>query len=245
MPTREQPSLALELAALDQHVGRVRVKRALDVACGTRGMSGELFAFAENVHALDIDRAALHVTRRRTEAVCIQGEAGVLPFAEGAFDLVSLFDILNEADDDVQVLRAAWRVVRPGGLIAIRVPTRTTLSRTGRTYTRRTLTLACVRSRLRVERCTHTGLLTWPFTAPLAGCFAALRKLGFRVPHWRVPSALRTLARPLLWLEELLAERFNLSLGTSLLILARRPLGTRTPDIYVSEPAKKKQQARR
>src|SRR5690606_33442454 len=50
------------------------------------------------------------------------GEADVhqLPYAEGSFDVVHAHQVLQHVGDPVQALREMRRVVRPGGLVAVR-----------------------------------------------------------------------------------------------------------------------------
>ena len=47
---------------------------------------------------------------------------GPLPFPEQQFELVCLFDVLEHIEDDVASLRAATRLVRPGGWLLVTVP---------------------------------------------------------------------------------------------------------------------------
>lgn len=50
--------------------------------------------------------------------------AGVykLPFPDASFDAVILSEVLEHLDDDVRALREVWRVLKPGGVVAITVP---------------------------------------------------------------------------------------------------------------------------
>ena len=45
-----------------------------------------------------------------------------VPFADSSFDVVLLLDVLEHIEDDVASLRAAARLVRPGGLVLCTVP---------------------------------------------------------------------------------------------------------------------------
>jgi SAM-dependent methyltransferase len=45
-----------------------------------------------------------------------------LPYADGTFDAVIASEILEHLDDDVAGLREIWRVLKPGGVVAITVP---------------------------------------------------------------------------------------------------------------------------
>lgn len=51
------------------------------------------------------------------------GDALSLPFADGAFDRVITSEVLEHIPDDIGALREIARVTRPGGSIAVTVPT--------------------------------------------------------------------------------------------------------------------------
>ena len=50
-------------------------------------------------------------------AVC--ADAGALPFADGSFDAVILFDALHHMPDRANVPREVARVLRPGGTVVV------------------------------------------------------------------------------------------------------------------------------
>jgi ubiquinone/menaquinone biosynthesis C-methylase UbiE len=52
----------------------------------------------------------------------VQGDALGLPFADGAFDRVIAAEVLEHIDDDTAALRELVRVLRPGGTMAVTVP---------------------------------------------------------------------------------------------------------------------------
>jgi SAM-dependent methyltransferase len=54
------------------------------------------------------------------EGVC--GSATALPFKDGAFDVVSAFDVVEHCDDDTLALSELARVLAPGGRMMLSVP---------------------------------------------------------------------------------------------------------------------------
>ncbi len=54
------------------------------------------------------------------EGVC--GSATALPFADGAFDVVAAFDVVEHCDDDSLALAELARVLAPGGRLLLSVP---------------------------------------------------------------------------------------------------------------------------
>lgn len=45
-----------------------------------------------------------------------------MPYPDATFDAVILSEVLEHIDDDVAALKEAWRVLKPGGVVAITVP---------------------------------------------------------------------------------------------------------------------------
>lgn len=100
-------------------------QRVLDVACGT----GALTVAAANrvlpggaALGLDANPQMLAVARRKHAAIeWHEGRAESLPFNDGTFDaVVSQFGLMF-FDDRVAALREMWRVLRPGGRLAVAV----------------------------------------------------------------------------------------------------------------------------
>jgi SAM-dependent methyltransferase len=94
--------------------------RLLDVGCG----SGELCALAAErgaaVAGIDAAEGMLAIARRRVRDGDLRaGAIETLPWADASFDVVTAINALQFADDFVDALREAARVVRPGGLVAV------------------------------------------------------------------------------------------------------------------------------
>lgn len=102
-----------------------RRSRLLDVACGT----GRFLTFVKDNHprldvtGLDLSHPYLaearHALRRWSWVRLLQGNAETLPFADGAFDLVTTVYLFHELPKKVRRTVAAElaRVVRPGGQV--------------------------------------------------------------------------------------------------------------------------------
>jgi len=70
---------------------------------------------------VDISVPALTTLRARG-ADAVLGQVASLPFADGAFDLVCAFDIIEHVDDDDGALSELSRVARSGGVVLISTP---------------------------------------------------------------------------------------------------------------------------
>jgi SAM-dependent methyltransferase len=66
----------------------------------------------------------LAAARRRHPDLALVKVADRLPFADGAFDSVSMLDVLEHTSDEQAALMEVRRVLRPGGLLVLTVPAR-------------------------------------------------------------------------------------------------------------------------
>lgn len=108
--------------------------RLLDVGCGEgRHCFGALERGAQVV-GVDLDleslRPASGALRARGKelgrlAVLIQGDAFRLPFPDGCFDRVICSEVMEHVHDAPGAARELARVTRPGGTVAVTVPTAT------------------------------------------------------------------------------------------------------------------------
>ena len=112
-------SLAVELLNAEiQGRGSVRI---LDVGCGT-GANATAFARLAPTVGIDSSMDALHFCQSRGIKAAVLSAVEELPFAPGAFDIVTALDILEHTDDDLRALREIHRVTKDGGLVLITVP---------------------------------------------------------------------------------------------------------------------------
>jgi demethylmenaquinone methyltransferase/2-methoxy-6-polyprenyl-1,4-benzoquinol methylase len=95
-------------------------QRILDLAAGT-GTSSEPFAYAgATVVPTDLSLGMLEVGRRRRPALSfIAADALRLPYADAAFDAVTISFGLRNVEDPAAALRELRRVTRPGGTLVV------------------------------------------------------------------------------------------------------------------------------
>jgi SAM-dependent methyltransferase len=104
-------------------------ERALDLGCGDGRLTSELDA--TELTAADVSPVALERARRRLpDARLVELEPdAVLPFADGAFDLVLCAETIEHVRDVQLLLSEIRRVLRPGGVFAATTPANLPLGR--------------------------------------------------------------------------------------------------------------------
>ncbi len=99
--------------------------RTLDVACGTGDLALTLAnAGAPHVVGLDFCRPMLELAARKAGEQArtlpfIEGDALHLPFSAATFDVVTIAFGLRNLADVAGGLREFWRVLKPGGTLAV------------------------------------------------------------------------------------------------------------------------------
>ena len=111
-------------ALLDRYLPARKSERSiLDAGCGTGGMLETLRLYGQTF-GTDASPPALRFASRRAIAPLIQADVCRLPFVSESFDLVTSLDVIYHSrisSDDEALLEMA-RVLRPHGLILLRVP---------------------------------------------------------------------------------------------------------------------------
>jgi 2-polyprenyl-3-methyl-5-hydroxy-6-metoxy-1,4-benzoquinol methylase len=96
--------------------------RLLDVGCGAGAFLERMQSFGWTVTGLDY---AADVARRVEQRTGIKVHAGTLPHADLApqsFDAVTMWHVLEHVPHPRQLVEAAAKLLRPGGLLVIEVP---------------------------------------------------------------------------------------------------------------------------
>lgn len=98
-----------------------RTAQLADLGCGCGMFLYKVQSEYDGV-GMDDSPAAVEFCARRNVKVQIGTLPDRVPFAEGQFDAVLLLDVLEHLDDDAASLLAAWRLLRPGGILVCTVP---------------------------------------------------------------------------------------------------------------------------
>ena len=108
-----------------------RAGRVLDIGCGPGLMTRALVERGWEVWGLDVLEAAVAWARAEAEkapwgdrAHYVAGDADALPFPAATFDTVIAMGVLEYLSDVHRFVSEVRRVLRPGGLLVVAVPSR-------------------------------------------------------------------------------------------------------------------------
>jgi SAM-dependent methyltransferase len=203
----------------------------IDCGCGT-GHNLELLRPYGAAVGFDLSAAALRYARARGVPVA-RADAVQTPFAGAVADIVTSFDVMQCTPDDGGVVREMARIAKPGGAVVITMAAFDALrgdhSEVWQEYRRYTPAVAralAEQAGLRVERLRFMFGTLLPFMlAARLGQRVARRFRGVRNDtDITVPAA--PINALLTWLvegEAAVAQRLPKPVGSSLLLVARKP----------------------
>jgi SAM-dependent methyltransferase len=219
---------------LDPLAAQRRFDRVAEIGAGTGYFAGELERrYQWRMFPLDLGGEGLVQAQRGGLQRLVQADMSRLPYASGAFDAVISMDVIVHLPrgEEGPAVAELTRVLRPGGVAAIRVAALDMLrsrhsifAHERQRFTRPRLVALAEQNGLRVMHCTYANALLLP---------VALLKFRIWEPLTRKPpaSGVRPVPR---WLDRLLhvplaAEAvwlgagFSFPAGQSLILLAEKP----------------------
>ena len=190
------------------------------------GAYGEAFG-------IDYSPIALSFCKNRGLTRLSRASVTALPFHDASFGLVTSFEVLYHAAvaDDVAAMREFLRVLRPGGVLLVRLPAFEFLrgSHDAMVHTRRRYTTGELRRKLLaagfvVERITYVNSFLFPIAAAVRLAQRLFGRSNDRQSDIRpVAPMLNALLRLPFSLESRLLAFTSLPVGLSALAVARRP----------------------
>ncbi len=201
----------------------------LDAGCGT-GANLALFSPFGRAVGVDLSKDAIAFCRERGVPAARAGLLA-LPFAEGTFDGVASFDVIYHAwvANDRAATREMARVLRPGGLMLVRVPALKMLwgahdvaVQSRHRYTRRELRGLLEDTGLEVLRLTYANCFLFPLLFLRRTLDRLTGRIGSDVAF--LPAPFEWAFRRLLEMEaRIVRGGLSLPIGASLMALARKP----------------------
>jgi SAM-dependent methyltransferase len=216
---------------LAHHLPPQSERRILDVGCGTGGMLPMLARFGR-VEGLETEQFA--VDRCHAAFGRFDVRLGAIPDdvpADGSFDVVTAFDVIEHIDDDRGAVESLRGAARPGGVVVISVPALRQLwsehdvvNGHKRRYDGAGLTAVVAAAGLELRHLSYFNSTLFPVVA-MARLTQRLRRprgaprSDFAMPP---PTVNRVLTR-ILVAERTVVARWGLPIGVSLVAVARRP----------------------
>ena len=211
---------------LRPHIKDSRLK-ILDAGCGTGGMLRRLSPFGVGF-GIDFSPLALaHAHRKIPNPLC-RASVTQLPFGNRSFDLITSFDVLYHraiADDQVALNEFA-RLLKPNGIVIIRVPAFESLRgahdqlvHTRHRYTANEMRGKIQSAGLKVVRLTYANFFLFIpiyLTRALQLARGKEESSDVELP----PAILNSLLESLIEIESLLIRFINLPFGVSVFALA-------------------------
>ncbi|QWD37532.1 class I SAM-dependent methyltransferase [Polynucleobacter paneuropaeus] len=119
-PIQSDPyyELNASITKLLKPIGHIlRNQSVLDFGCGERSFNKFFHDFSIDVIGCDISQ-----NQSGTVDIVIDATKKILPFKDGNFDAIFLFDVLEHLPNDAQVLKELNRMLRNEGLLIMSVP---------------------------------------------------------------------------------------------------------------------------
>jgi SAM-dependent methyltransferase len=99
----------------------VHGRGVLEVGCGSGQGLGYLARSAQRVVGLDYTHSLLQMARNyyRGRIPLLRGDGQALPFRNGSFDVVLLYEAVYYLPEPKRFVAECWRVLRPGGVLLL------------------------------------------------------------------------------------------------------------------------------
>jgi SAM-dependent methyltransferase len=224
------------LGLLRHVLGNERPRRVLDLGCGNGGFLEGLAELGERIFPSDVDHESLGHCRERGFPHGAVSSGYRLPYADGSFDLVCLFDVLEHIPDDARVMREIARVLAPGGRCFVSVPAygflyanNDRIAQHLRRYHRGMLREVFEQADLVVERNTHTNVFLFPLILPAVLAIKLVERIlpnRERTRHtnltWPLPGFVHDLLQAIFAAELPLSRRLDWPAGHSIVAIGRK-----------------------
>jgi SAM-dependent methyltransferase len=206
--------------------------RVVDCACGV----GHNFEVLRSVgRPVGFELTAAGTDAASALAPVARADITRIPFPSDHFDLATSFDVMQCIEGDRAAVREMARIVRPGGAVVVTVAALDILYgdhsevwEEFRRYTPATARGLLEGAGLRVERVEFMFASLFPLMLAVRTVQRALRPLRSRPAHSDISVPWAPVNAALTWLvsgEAALSRRFPMPIGSSLLVVARKPAG--------------------
>jgi ubiquinone/menaquinone biosynthesis C-methylase UbiE len=202
--------------------------RYLDIGCGT-GMFLREIGKGRMSYGVDVSEQALSYCSKKVDASLVRAFGNKLPFKEDVFSFVSLLDVVEHVDNDLELLKEVNRVCKSGAIVVITVPafdflwgSHDVAQHHKRRYTRNQLRDLGLSAGFLSERLTYTNFFIF---LPVLLRRITSRKLpsGKDSDVRDMPGIINDFLKCIYKFEAFYLKKANFPFGVSLLTILRKP----------------------
>lgn len=217
----------LVMRLMEKYAKKRESLKILDAGCGTGLLATKLKRFG-TVKGIDFSKEAVRFSQKRGVDVR-QASVTDLPFADGSFDVVVSIDVLvsKSIEDDMEAFAEFRRVLKPGGLLILRVSANPWLKMVHdehvhmiRRYGKSELREKLMKSEFEIAKLTYVHAVLFPLIVVKYG----LERLFKPEAHSTIGSVhpvVNAMLTLLLRVENWLLMRWNLPFGVGLVAVSQ------------------------
>lgn len=216
------------LHLLSKRIPRDKNLKILDAGCGTGLFAHYLQEFG-NVKGVDYHEDAVRLSKKRGVSA-VRSDIRHIPFKDNTFDVVTCIDVIvhQKIKSDVAIVRELRRVLKPGGILLLRVAAVPWLMSqhdryvmTRERYSKNHLKNTIEKAGLTIEKLSYMNFLLF-FPAALNKLFERASgkhesSIIANTPKWINNAAMNTLAS-----ERFILDAINLPIGNGLVVIAKK-----------------------
>jgi len=204
--------------------------KILNIGSGTGGTLPILEKFGM-VHNVDTSKEALRFLEMSGyKGTLVKGLE--LPFKDNTFDVVTALDVLEHIEKDHTALTEWFRVLKPGGSMLLTVPAyqwlwsqHDVINNHHRRYLKKNLRALIKKAGFSIDKASYAIVFSFPIVAG----FRIMSKLSKQKPEdyssfVKIRPSINKLFINFLKLEAQTQKQINFPLGTSILVVAKKPL---------------------
>lgn len=215
------------LTFLKKYLRKKHDLRIIDIGCGAGGIVDLLGRYG-TVTGVDKDKHIVNYNKKNGRKVTC-GNLDKLNFSDNSFDLVTLLEVLEHVDDDMNGLKEVNRILKPKGIFFISVPAFPFLwsshdyaSHHKRRYTKSDLLKKLTESGFRVLNITYFDSFLFPVILIYRFWTNMRGKEPYKSNFIDYPWVVNGFLKLIFCSEAFFLKYFNFPLGVSLLVIAKK-----------------------